>query len=192
MSESSTSSASHSTWAGSSSFFSVSASAKAVSDGLYAAAYYLPVYFQVLGASATGAGMTLPSSLGSALVSVAGGEVVSRTGHWGPGMWFAWLLVILGWGLMHMIMLNARANALTRPNVNGAKVLYPLTAANGLESLFQCQADSAHCHRGIPQDAAQRAAATRTNALSVRTIWIAAFLAGCTAAKGSLQGPKSR
>ncbi|TFK80610.1 MFS general substrate transporter [Polyporus arcularius HHB13444] len=99
------------------------------SVGLYAAAYYLPAYFQVLGASATGAGVwMLPFSLGSAATSIVVGQVVSRTGHWRPIMWFAWVLITLGWGLM--IMLDDRANA-------AEKVLYPLVAAIGLGSLFQ-------------------------------------------------------
>ncbi|RPD63524.1 MFS amino acid permease [Lentinus tigrinus ALCF2SS1-6] len=99
------------------------------SVGVTAAAYYLPVYFQVLGSSATGAGVwMLPFSLGSALMSVVVGQVVSRTGRWRPVMWFAWVLITLGFGLM--IMLDDRANA-------AEKVLYPLITAVGLGSLFQ-------------------------------------------------------
>ncbi|RPD70245.1 MFS general substrate transporter [Lentinus tigrinus ALCF2SS1-7] len=167
-----------------------------------AAAYYLPVYFQVLGSSATGAGVwMLPFSLGSALMSVLVGQVVSRTGRWRPVMWFAWVLITLGFGLM--IMLDDRANA-------AENFLYPLITAAGLGSLFQIpliglqaamppkdmatttgayvlsralggtvgiairQAIISSTVREIPHiaDSVQRAALTGAYARSIRTIWI--------------------
>ncbi len=83
-------------------------------------AYYLPVYFQVLGSSATGAGvrfvkaskefpnlalLTIPSrmlpySLGAAFISAISGQVVTKTGRWRPVMWFSWVIIVLGYGLM--------------------------------------------------------------------------------------------
>ena len=45
----------------------------------------------------------LPFSLGGAFFSAAGGIVVSRTGLYRPVMWFAWSVMLLGWGLMTML-----------------------------------------------------------------------------------------
>ncbi|EMD38555.1 hypothetical protein CERSUDRAFT_135443 [Gelatoporia subvermispora B] len=95
----------------------------------FCGAYYLPVYFQVLGSSATGAGVRmLPFSLGSAFVSAMSGQFVSRTGRWRPVMWFAWTILVLGYGLM--IQLSATSNT-------AEKVLYPLVTALGVGCLFQ-------------------------------------------------------
>ncbi|KAI0780966.1 MFS amino acid permease [Trametes elegans] len=97
--------------------------------GFFAGSYYLPVYFQVLGSSATNAGVRmLPYSLGGALLSIASGQVISRTGRWRPVMWFGWAVMILGYGLM--TMLDDRSN-------NAEKELYPLVAAVGIGCLFQ-------------------------------------------------------
>ncbi|KAI0748099.1 MFS amino acid permease [Daedaleopsis nitida] len=97
--------------------------------GFFGGAYYLPVYFQVLGASATNAGVRmLPFSLSSALVSALSGMVISRTGSWRPIMWVAWVIMTLGWGLM--IMLNETSNT-------AEQVLYPFIAAIGIGCLFQ-------------------------------------------------------
>jgi len=95
----------------------------------FCGAYYLPVYFQVLGSSATGAGVRmLPFSLGSAFVSVMSGQIVTRTGRWRPVMWFSWTIIVLGYGLM--IQLSATSNT-------AEKVLYPLVTALGIGCLFQ-------------------------------------------------------
>ncbi|KAI0341662.1 MFS general substrate transporter [Trametopsis cervina] len=95
----------------------------------FAGAFYLPVYFQVLGSSATGAGVKmLPYSLGSAFVSAASGQVVTRTGKWRPTMWFSWVVIVLGYGLM--IQLDEKSNV-------AEKVLYLLVAALGIGCLFQ-------------------------------------------------------
>ncbi|KAI0082659.1 MFS general substrate transporter [Panus rudis PR-1116 ss-1] len=95
----------------------------------FAGAYYLPVYFQVLGSSATGAGVKmLPFSLGAAGVSALSGQVVTRTGKWRPVMWFAWVIIVLGYGLM--IQLDEQSNT-------AEKVLYLLVSALGIGCLFQ-------------------------------------------------------
>ncbi|KAI0374864.1 MFS amino acid permease [Pilatotrama ljubarskyi] len=95
----------------------------------FAGAYYLPVYFQVLGASATMAGVRmLPFSLGGALFSVISGQIISRTGRWRPVMWIAWAIMTLGWGLM--IMLDDNSN-------EAEKALYPFVTAIGVGCLFQ-------------------------------------------------------
>jgi membrane-bound ClpP family serine protease len=67
----------------------------------FGAAYYLPMYFQVLGSSAIGAGVRmLPFSLGAALFSAIGGITITKTGSWRPVMWLAFATMTLGFGLM--------------------------------------------------------------------------------------------
>ncbi|TFK76316.1 MFS general substrate transporter [Pluteus cervinus] len=95
----------------------------------FAGAYYLPVYFQVLGSSATGAGVRmLPFSLGCALMSAVSGVVTSRTGEYRMIMWFGFSVFTLGMGLM--TMLDNTSNV-------AMKIFYPLIAALGLGCLFQ-------------------------------------------------------
>ncbi|KAI1795901.1 MFS amino acid permease [Ganoderma leucocontextum] len=97
--------------------------------GFFAGSYYLPVYFQVLGSSATGAGVRmLPFSLSGALMSIVSGQIISRTGRWRPVMWAAWAIMTLGWGLM--ITLDDTSNTAER-------VLYPFVTAIGVGCLFQ-------------------------------------------------------
>ena len=50
----------------------------------------------------------LPYSLGAAFVSAASGQIVTRTGRWRPVMWFSWVVVVLGYGLM--IQLDEKSN----------------------------------------------------------------------------------
>ncbi|KAI0336509.1 MFS amino acid permease [Cubamyces sp. BRFM 1775] len=95
----------------------------------FSGAYYLPVYFQVLGSSATTAGVRmLPFSLGGALSSIVAGGITSRTGQWRPVMWVAWASMVLGWGLM--TMLDDTSNT-------AMQVLDPLVTAVGTGCLFQ-------------------------------------------------------
>ncbi|THH27245.1 hypothetical protein EUX98_g6938 [Antrodiella citrinella] len=95
----------------------------------FAGAYYLPVYFQVLGSSATMAGVRmLPFSLASALVSALSGQVIARTKEWRPVLWFAWVILVLGYGLM---------TQLSNTSNIAEQVLYLLIAALGIGCLFQ-------------------------------------------------------
>ncbi|KAJ7249117.1 major facilitator superfamily domain-containing protein [Mycena haematopus] len=95
----------------------------------FAAAYYLPLYFQVLGSSATGAGVRmLPFSLGGAVVSAGSGQAVTRMKAYRPVIWFAWPVMTLGFGLM--IMLDEKSGA-------AKEAVYPLVAALGVGCLFQ-------------------------------------------------------
>ncbi|KAI9064407.1 MFS amino acid permease [Trametes sanguinea] len=97
--------------------------------GFFGGSYYLPVYFQVLGSSATMAGVRmLPFSLGGALFSIVSGQITSRTGSWRPIMWVSWAIMVLGWGLM--TMLDEHSNT-------AEQVLYPLVTAMGIGCLFQ-------------------------------------------------------
>ncbi|KAG7447925.1 MFS general substrate transporter [Guyanagaster necrorhizus] len=95
----------------------------------FVGAYYLPVYFQILGSSATGAGVRmLPFSLGSSIASASMGYLVSHTGEYRPVLWISWTLFTLGYGLM--IMLDSYSNT-------AEKILFPLIAALGLGTMFQ-------------------------------------------------------
>ncbi|CAA7271543.1 unnamed protein product [Cyclocybe aegerita] len=95
----------------------------------FSGAFYLPLYYQVLGASATKAGVEmLPYSLGCALLSAVSGVLVSRTGKYRPVMWVSFAIFTLGMGLM--IMLDGTSTT-------AEKVVYPLIAAIGLGCLFQ-------------------------------------------------------
>lgn len=95
----------------------------------FSGAYYLPLYYQVLGSSATGAGIRMiPFSLGAAIISAVAGIAVTRTGTYRGIIWAAWAMMILGWGLM--ITLDDRSNT-------AKKELYPMIAAMGIGCLFQ-------------------------------------------------------
>ena len=63
----------------------------------FAASYYVPLYFQILGSSATGAGVRqLPLSLGSSLFAIISGLVVAKSGRYRPVMWVGWVIMTLG------------------------------------------------------------------------------------------------
>ncbi|KAG9127819.1 hypothetical protein FRC07_008829 [Ceratobasidium sp. 392] len=67
----------------------------------FAASYYIPLYFQILGASATLAGIKMfPFSLGGALIAIVSGQAVTKMSKYRPVMWFAWPIMTLGFGLM--------------------------------------------------------------------------------------------
>ncbi|KIK34493.1 hypothetical protein CY34DRAFT_26843 [Suillus luteus UH-Slu-Lm8-n1] len=96
---------------------------------LFLEGVYLPMYYQVLGASATGSGVRmLPFSLNSAFVSVVSGIVMTRTGSYRPVMWFGWTVMTLGLGLM--IMLDSST-------IIAAQEIYPFIASFGAGCLFQ-------------------------------------------------------
>ncbi|KAI0040909.1 MFS general substrate transporter [Auriscalpium vulgare] len=95
----------------------------------FTGAFYLPLYFQVLGSSATGAGVKmLPFSLAAAAVSAASGILLTRLGHYRPIIWFAYAMMVLGWGLT--TTLDDHSNT-------AKKVLYLLVTATGIGCLFQ-------------------------------------------------------
>ncbi|KAH9928566.1 MFS amino acid permease [Epithele typhae] len=76
----------------------------------FVAAYYLPVYFQVMGSSATMAGVwTLPFSLAASFSSIITGQIISRTGYWVPIEWISMAIATLGFGLMTMLDDNSNA-----------------------------------------------------------------------------------
>lgn len=70
----------------------------------FAASYYVPLYFQILGSSATMAGVRqLPLSLGSSLFAVISGLVVAKTGRYRPIIWIGWFIMTLGYVSVFLI-----------------------------------------------------------------------------------------
>lgn len=95
----------------------------------FCGAYYLPLYYQVLGASATNAGIRmLPFSLSGSVTSIAAGLILSATGEYRPIIWVSWAIFALGYGLM--TILDDTSN-------NAEKIVFPLIGGLGLGALFQ-------------------------------------------------------
>ncbi|KAF8843668.1 MFS general substrate transporter [Paxillus ammoniavirescens] len=95
----------------------------------FSASYYLPLYYQVLGASATGAGVRmLPFSLGAAMISVVSGIALSKSGKYRVIMWASYVVMTIGMGLM--IMLDYTSS-------DAEKEVFPLIATLGIGCLFQ-------------------------------------------------------
>lgn len=95
----------------------------------FAATYYIPLYFQVLGSSATMAGIKqLPLSFGSALLSIFVGLVIAKTGQFRPFLWAGFAIMTLGYGLM--TMLDERTST-------ALQVIYLLITGLGIGCLFQ-------------------------------------------------------
>ncbi|KAF8120836.1 MFS general substrate transporter [Boletus edulis] len=91
--------------------------------------YYLPLFYQVLGSSATGAGIkSLSFILGSSGVSIISGFIASKMGRNLPSIWFGSTLFTLGTGLM--ITLDYTSSITEQE-------LFPLVAALGVGFLFQ-------------------------------------------------------
>ncbi|OAX38645.1 MFS general substrate transporter [Rhizopogon vinicolor AM-OR11-026] len=96
---------------------------------VFFAGIYLPLFYQVLGASATSSGIRmLPYSLGCSVTSAITGIIVTRTGSYRPIMWFGWTVMTLGWGIM--TMLDNTTNAV-------GKEIYPFITALGIGCMFQ-------------------------------------------------------
>ncbi|KAJ7745413.1 MFS amino acid permease [Mycena maculata] len=94
----------------------------------FCAAFYLPLYFQILGASATKSGiLIIPFSLLSSVTSAIGGYSVSRIGDYRPTMWISFAVMAIGYGLM--IMLDERTSL-------ALQIIYPTIAGIGLGGLF--------------------------------------------------------
>ncbi|KAJ7499660.1 MFS amino acid permease [Mycena latifolia] len=98
------------------------------SFAFFCAAFYLPLYFQILGASATKSGvLIIPFSLLSSVTSALGGYVVSRMGDFRPIMWISYVVMAVGYGLM--ILLDERSSI-------ALQIIFPLIAGIGLGGLF--------------------------------------------------------
>ncbi|KAH0826959.1 MFS general substrate transporter [Lanmaoa asiatica] len=93
------------------------------------AMFYLPMFYQVLGSSATGAGVRmLPYTFVSSAFTGISGFLVSKMGRNRPGIWFGSTLFTIGTGLM--IMLDYTSSI-------AEQELFPLVAAIGIGFLFQ-------------------------------------------------------
>ncbi|KAG8803375.1 hypothetical protein FRC17_006188 [Serendipita sp. 399] len=92
------------------------------------ASYYLPNYFQVLGASATNAGLKMiPFSFGGAVCAIVAGQVLSRTGSYRPILWISSAIVVLGYGLFYMLDVHTSV---------AVQVVLLLVSACGIGPLF--------------------------------------------------------
>jgi len=95
----------------------------------FMAAYYLPLYFQVLGAFATRSGVEMLSfSLATSAMSAVSGIIVSKTGMYRSVMWTGYALLTTGVGLM--ILLDAHSSTVR-------KELFPLITGLGIGTVFQ-------------------------------------------------------
>ncbi|KZV68762.1 MFS general substrate transporter [Peniophora sp. CONT] len=116
----------------------------------YTAAFYLPLYFQILGASATRAGeLVLPFALTLSALSAGIGYVLGKMGDYRPIIWTSWALCALGYGLMIMLD-NTTSLALQE--------IYTLVAGLGMGSLYP-----------VPLIALQAAMSTKDMATSTGT-----------------------
>ncbi|EJD45615.1 MFS general substrate transporter [Auricularia subglabra TFB-10046 SS5] len=101
----------------------------ALCSGLLFAFVYFVITVQVLGASATKSGvMMIPFSFGSSISSALSGLVVVRMASYRPVIWFGWIVMLLGQGLM--IMFDERTSL-------AAQEIILLVIAAGVGCLFQ-------------------------------------------------------
>ncbi|KIO29864.1 hypothetical protein M407DRAFT_20934 [Tulasnella calospora MUT 4182] len=95
----------------------------------FAAVFFLPLYFSIRGANALTSGVRmLPFSLVASAFAALSGQAVARMGAYRPTLWFGWVVMTLGFGLM--IDLNGSSNL-------AKQVVYLIVAAIGTGCLFQ-------------------------------------------------------
>ncbi|TDL25972.1 MFS general substrate transporter [Rickenella mellea] len=95
----------------------------------FCGSYYIPVYFQVLGSSATRAGIQqMPFSLIASLMAVVSGFIVAKSGKYRPVIWAGWIIMTFGYGLM--IMMDDTSS-------RAQQEIYILIPAIGIGCLFQ-------------------------------------------------------
>ncbi|KAH8921227.1 MFS general substrate transporter [Atractiella rhizophila] len=94
----------------------------------FTAAYFIPLYFQILGSSATFSGVEqIPLSVGAALISIVSGLIITKTGDYRFVSWVSWAIQVLGYGLMYL--LDESSN-------RAEKELYIWVAGIGIGSYF--------------------------------------------------------
>ncbi|KAG9020226.1 hypothetical protein FS842_007506, partial [Serendipita sp. 407] len=121
--------------------------------------YYLPNYFQVLGSSATNAGIRMiPFSVGGALCAILGGQILARTGRYRPIMWISWAILVLGYGLFYLLDVHTST---------AVQVILLLVEAIGLGPLFP-----------VPFIALQAAMPLKDMATATSTLALVRFLGG--------------
>ncbi|KZV86039.1 MFS general substrate transporter [Exidia glandulosa HHB12029] len=95
----------------------------------FSASFYVPLYFQVLGANATLSGVKLiPMSFGASFLAAASGIVLSKIKRYRPIIWTGWVFMTVGTGLM--IMMDEKTSV-------AAQEIYILIAGIGVGHLFQ-------------------------------------------------------
>lgn len=103
------------------------------------ASYYLPLYFQaILGATPLLSGVyLLPHALALAVASLATGVYIAKTGLFRPPIYFAFFMLVLGFGLF--INLNASSS--------WAKIIiYQIIAGLGVGPMFQAPIIALQAH----------------------------------------------
>ncbi|KIJ04526.1 hypothetical protein PAXINDRAFT_141895, partial [Paxillus involutus ATCC 200175] len=99
------------------------------SIAMLALSYYLPLYYQVLGSSATGAGVRmLPCSFAGPITSIVSGIALSKSGKYRVIMWTSYAVLTLGMGLM--VTLDYTSS-------DAEKEIFPLIAVLGMSPLNQ-------------------------------------------------------
>ncbi|KAI4527869.1 MFS general substrate transporter [Schizophyllum commune Loenen D] len=134
------------------------ASSSSVSFTYMQAAFYLPVYFQVMGASATTSGLwTLSFLLGACVTSLSAGMTISRIGKYRPFIWTFSVVYCLGYGLM--IKLDDGSST-------AEKIVFPLLAGLGCGPMFQTNLIAMHASMPVKDMATATGALTFMRTLS--------------------------
>ncbi|KAL1735345.1 major facilitator superfamily domain-containing protein [Schizophyllum commune] len=134
------------------------ASSSSVSFTYMQAAFYLPVYFQVMGASATTSGLwTLSFLLGACVTSLSAGMTISRIGKYRPFIWTFSVVYCLGYGLM--IKLDDDSST-------AEKIVFPLLAGLGCGPMFQTNLIAMHASMPVKDMATATGALTFMRTLS--------------------------
>ncbi|KAI0029161.1 major facilitator superfamily domain-containing protein [Vararia minispora EC-137] len=125
----------------------------------FTGAFYLPLYYQVQGASATRAGiLMLPYSLTLSFISAVAGYLLAPLGGYRTIIWSSWALAALGYGLM--IMLDDMSSLAVQETL-------PLITGLGIGSLFP-----------IPLIAIQAAMSVKDMATTTGTLGLMRYLLG--------------
>ncbi|KAJ3108397.1 hypothetical protein HDU96_007534 [Phlyctochytrium bullatum] len=98
--------------------------------GFFSAVYYISLFFQVsLGQTATQAGLqTIPLILGLVVVSIASGQILSRTGYYLPFLYVGPVIITIGLALIST--LNASSSS-------AQQIMYLLVAGLGCGCIIQ-------------------------------------------------------
>ena len=118
----------------------------------FCASYYMPLYFQIRGASATMAGVRqMPLSLGGSITSIAIGIVLAKMRRYRPIMWAGTAIMTLGVGLL--VMLDEKTSIVRQE-------LWLLVVGVGVGFLFQAPLIALHAAMPVRDMATSTAAYT--------------------------------
>ncbi|KAL6310351.1 major facilitator superfamily domain-containing protein [Sparassis latifolia] len=141
----------------------------------FAGAYYLPVYFQVLGSSPTGSGVKmLPYSLGAAGTSAISGIIISYTKRWRPVMWFSWVVIVIGYGLMIQL---SESSTKTLGGTIGISIGEAIISSELRKKVakipgLNINTSPAALEQFVPQDTATRIALQKAYCQAISVIWL--------------------